>query len=68
MLLSDGSVTRHLQLLTGVSVNVDSLQMADVGPAPADLPPAAALLEGALLQRQVPLCPEGLLYKIFIRI
>ena len=53
MLLSDGSVTRHLQLLTGFSVDVECMQMEHVGPAPPGLPPAAALLEGDLLQRQV---------------
>ena len=55
MLLSDGSVTRHLQLLTGVSVAVDCMQMAAIGPHPPGLPPGAAHLQGDLVQRQVTL-------------
>ena len=53
MLLSDGSVTRHLQLLTGLSVTVECLQMQNIGPASADLPAPARLLQGPLVQRQV---------------
>ena len=53
MLLSDGSVTRHLQLLTGFSVSVDCLQMENIGAA-SDQPPASArTLRGPLVQRQV---------------
>jgi hypothetical protein len=54
MLLSDGSVTRHLALLTGLSVRVECLEMAAVPPAErGGLPGAAALIEGPLVQRQV---------------
>jgi hypothetical protein len=59
MLLSDGSVTRHLQLLTGLSVTVECLQMLNIGPASADLPAPARMLQGPLVQRQVPTnCPQ----------
>ncbi len=53
MLLSDGSVTRHLQLLTGFSVSVDCLQMQNIGAASEHLPASARLLRGPLVQRQV---------------
>lgn len=54
MLLSDGSVTRHLALLTGLSVRVECLEMAAVPPAErGGLPGAAALIGGPLVQRQV---------------
>ncbi len=54
LLLSDGSVTRHLQLLTGTAVKVDCLAMAPV-PEGADsgLPAAADALAHPLLQREV---------------
>jgi len=53
MLLSDGSVTRHLQLLTGFSVSVDCLQMQNIGAASEHLPASARMLRGPLVQRQV---------------
>jgi chorismate lyase len=54
LLLSDGSVTRHLQLLTGSAVKVDCLAMEPV-PAGADgLPPVVhEMLTAPLLQREV---------------
>eukprot|EP00897_Mesotaenium_endlicherianum_P008596 jgi/Mesen1/7765/ME000408S06875 len=53
LLLSDGSVTRHLQLLTGSQVSVECLQMEDIGDSLEGLPPGAALIAGPRLQRQV---------------
>jgi len=54
MLLSDGSVTRHLQLLSNLTISVDCLEMARLpDPAPASLPGAARRVPGPLLQRQV---------------
>ena len=53
MLLSDGSVTRHLQLMTGLQVEVQCMEMKDIGEARDGLPPSAAQVPGPLLQRQV---------------
>jgi len=53
MLLSDGSVTRHLQLMTGLQVNVQCLEMKNIGEERDGLPPAAVCMTGGLLQRQV---------------
>ncbi len=53
LLLSDGSVTRHLQLLTGSAVTVDCLGMEPVPTGDSGLPPAVAELEHPLLQREV---------------
>lgn len=53
LLLSDGSVTRHLQLLTGSSVTVDCLSMEPVPSDDSQLPLAVAELEHPLLQREV---------------
>jgi len=52
MLLSDGSVTRHLQLLTDITIQVECLEQADVA-GHEDLPEAVALIPGPLVQRQV---------------
>ena len=52
-LLSDGSVTRHLQLMTGLPVSVDCLEMRGLGDQREGLPPGAAAVPGPLLQRQV---------------
>lgn len=55
MLLSDGSVTRHLHLVTGVEPRVDVLDMARL-PAETErsaLPAGAGLLAEPLLQRRV---------------
>lgn len=82
ILLSDGSVTRHLQLMTGLPVSVECLEMRrlenhetflsnNLGTGYNSdgngisinnkLPPAIALLDGPLLQRQVLLhLPEPL--------
>jgi chorismate--pyruvate lyase len=62
ILLSDGSVTRHLQLMTGLSVGVECLEMRRLQEAELPgLPAATSLLEGPLLQRQVLLhLPEPL--------
>lgn len=53
MLLSDGSVTRHLQLLTGSSVTVDCLSMAPVSASDSELPATVSALQHPLLQREV---------------
>lgn len=53
LLLSDGSVTRHLQLLTGSAVEVDCLAMDPVSPDDDGLPPAVTALPHPLLQREV---------------
>mmetsp|Transcript_20487 Transcript_20487/g.65062 ORF Transcript_20487/g.65062 Transcript_20487/m.65062 type:complete len:322 (+) Transcript_20487:202-1167(+) len=56
MLLSDGSVTRHLQLLTDLpDVHVDCVEMRNIG-KPEDLgglPSAVDMFEGEVVQRQV---------------
>lgn len=53
LLLSDGSVTRHLQILTGSAVTVDCLSMEPVSTGDSGLPRAVAELEHPLLQREV---------------
>ncbi|KAI8462563.1 MAG: hypothetical protein J3K34DRAFT_179158 [Monoraphidium minutum] len=54
MLLSDGSVTRHLELLTGEEMTVECTQMQELGPADAaGVPEAARRIPSPLLQRQV---------------
>ncbi|GAQ80691.1 hypothetical protein KFL_000600080 [Klebsormidium nitens] len=54
LLLSDGSVTRHLQLLSDFgSVTADCFQMAEIGDDLAGLPPGAELVPGPRVQRQV---------------
>mmetsp|Transcript_9231 Transcript_9231/g.20942 ORF Transcript_9231/g.20942 Transcript_9231/m.20942 type:complete len:349 (-) Transcript_9231:74-1120(-) len=55
MLLSDGSVTRHLQLLTDMKTEADCFEMKHIGDEdtfPA-LPAAVAAVPGPRLQRQV---------------
>lgn len=53
MLLSDGSVTRHLQLLTDLPVQVDCLEMRNVGICTEGLPPGVEAIPGPRTQRQV---------------
>ncbi|PRW45747.1 chorismate lyase isoform B [Chlorella sorokiniana] len=53
ILLSDGSVTRHLQLMTNQRVEVECLEMRNIGHERAGLPPATAQIPGPLVQRQV---------------
>eukprot|EP00850_Spirogloea_muscicola_P001615 SM000006S19380 [mRNA] locus=s6:419977:421148:+ [translate_table: standard] len=54
LLLSDGSVTRHLQLLADCgAIAADCFQMAPIGQDVAGLPPSVALIPGPRLQRQV---------------
>jgi hypothetical protein len=53
MLLSDGSVTRHLQLMTDQRVEVECLEMRNIGLGREGLPPETALIPGPLVQRQV---------------
>lgn len=66
MLLSDGSVTRHLQLLTGLAVSTECLEMRSIGRDLAGLPSEVGAIAGPLLQRQVflrhPTSGEPLLY------
>lgn len=58
-ILSAGSVTRHLQLLTGSAVEVDCLAMEPVSPDDDGLPPAVTALPHPLLQREVPPDVQG---------
>ncbi|GLC59123.1 hypothetical protein PLESTB_001450700 [Pleodorina starrii] len=59
LLLSDGSVTRHLQLISGSPVSVECLSMRNVGWTLEGLPPGTELIPGPRVQRQVLLrCPE----------
>ncbi|KAG2425149.1 hypothetical protein HXX76_013903 [Chlamydomonas incerta] len=53
LLLSDGSVTRHLQLLSGAPVTVECLSMAPVGQGLEGCPPGTQLIPGPRVQRQV---------------
>jgi chorismate--pyruvate lyase len=53
LLLSDGSVTRHLQLLTGSRVKVECLSMVDIGESLEGLPPGAEIIPGPRVERQV---------------
>jgi hypothetical protein len=54
LLLSDGSVTRHLQLLSDFgSVTADCFQMEDIGETLDGLPPGVELVPGPRVQRQV---------------
>ncbi|GFR46140.1 hypothetical protein Agub_g7666 [Astrephomene gubernaculifera] len=53
LLLSDGSVTRHLQLLSGSPVTVECLSMRNVGWSTEGLPPGTELIPGPRVQRQV---------------
>ncbi|CAI5507039.1 unnamed protein product [Closterium sp. Naga37s-1] len=59
MLLSDGSVTRHLELLLGEQVTVDCVEMRGIGHALLGLPPGTALVPGPRVQRQVHLKPPS---------
>ena len=54
MLLSCGSVTRHLEVMSGGRMRVECLQMQELGDGTglAGLPPEVALLPGPYLQRQ----------------
>ncbi|GAQ89143.1 hypothetical protein KFL_004910010, partial [Klebsormidium nitens] len=52
MLLSDGSVTRHLQLLTGTKTAADCFEMRHVGHSTQGLPAGTELIEGPRVQRQ----------------
>jgi chorismate-pyruvate lyase len=53
LLLGDGSPTRHLQLLTGIPVEVELIAMAPEPGGSPGAPPEVALLEAPLLRRQV---------------
>lgn len=55
LLLSDGSVTRHLQLITGHPITVECIEMKKMETASeiSHLPHATSLLQGPLLRRQV---------------
>mmetsp|Transcript_9447 Transcript_9447/g.26959 ORF Transcript_9447/g.26959 Transcript_9447/m.26959 type:complete len:228 (+) Transcript_9447:185-868(+) len=53
ILLSDGSVTRHLQLLTGLPVSVECIEMRDIGRDISGLPKDVEQLQGDIVQRQV---------------
>ncbi|KAL6761290.1 hypothetical protein V8C86DRAFT_2535145 [Haematococcus lacustris] len=60
LLLSDGSVTRHLQLMTGRPVAVDCLDMSNIGSRADGLPPGVSAIPGPWVQRQVLLRPQPL--------
>lgn len=45
-LLSDGSVTRHLQLMTGQRVSVDCFEMKDIGPFSEECIPCSCDIPG----------------------
>ncbi|KAG2486665.1 hypothetical protein HYH03_014720 [Edaphochlamys debaryana] len=53
LLLSDGSVTRHLQLLSGSPVSVECLSMRNIGWNLTGTPPGTELIAGPRVQRQV---------------
>lgn len=58
ILLSDGSVTRHLQLMTGIPARVECLEMKGLSrsesePESSVVHPTAHALSGELVQRQV---------------
>ncbi|GLI60250.1 hypothetical protein VaNZ11_002337, partial [Volvox africanus] len=53
LLLSDGSVTRHLQLLSGSPVSVECLSLRNVGCSLEGLPAGTDLIPGPRVQRQV---------------
>eukprot|EP00798_Chlamydomonas_sp_ICE-L_P030892 gene30892-35939_t len=53
LLLSDGSVTRHLQLLTNAQIKVDCLEMCKIGHAFDPLPEGVAQIKGPRVQREV---------------
>lgn len=59
LLLSDGSVTRHLELLVGQPISVDCVEMRGIGHALLGLPPGVALVPGPRVQRQVHLKPSS---------
>jgi len=49
----DGSPTRHLQLLTGESIEVDVIDMSSVGNDPDNAPELIHIVPGPRLRRQV---------------
>jgi len=53
LLLGDGSPTRHMQLLTGESIEVDVIDMSLIGESSDGAPEPISALSGALLRRQV---------------
>ena len=53
LLLGDGSPTRHLQLLTGESIEVDVIDMSSVGDDPDNAPDSIHIVPGSRLRRQV---------------
>ncbi|CAG9464556.1 unnamed protein product [Pedinophyceae sp. YPF-701] len=57
MLLSDGSVTRHLQILSGLDIEVDCLSMRRLSDAELaeahDRLPDVSLIDGPVVERQV---------------
>lgn len=53
ILLSDGSVTRHLKLMTGLDVKVDCMEMQELGDDASGLPAGAEKIKGPRLRRQV---------------
>ena len=59
LLLGDGSPTRHLQLLTGLPLEVELIGMAPEAQAGPGAPPEVAELEEPLLRRQVWLACGG---------
>ncbi|YAF98963.1 MAG: chorismate lyase (plasmid) [Nodularia sp. CChRGM 3473] len=56
LLLGDGSLTRHLQLLTGKRTEVDLIDMSEIGIDSDRAPKAIQLLARPRVRRQVWLC------------
>mmetsp|Transcript_14257 Transcript_14257/g.38665 ORF Transcript_14257/g.38665 Transcript_14257/m.38665 type:complete len:303 (+) Transcript_14257:1742-2650(+) len=59
LLLSDGSVTRHLQLLTSATTKADCFEMLDIGSSTDGLPLEVQSIPGPRVQRQVLLRPSS---------
>lgn len=53
LLLGDGSPTRHLQLLTGKSIEVDLIDMSPIGMEPDGAPELMQVVPGPRIRRQV---------------
>lgn len=54
LMLSDGSMTRHLQLLAGTKVKVECMSMTEIGDETSNLPPEVITsIQGPRTQRQV---------------
>ncbi|EIE21046.1 DUF564-domain-containing protein, partial [Coccomyxa subellipsoidea C-169] len=59
-LLSDSTVSRHLQLITGQNVKADNIDQVDIGMDVAGLPDNVARIPGPRSQREVHLTVSGM--------